>query len=43
MYLEGKGRRRGKVGDTVDARGRMDQESTIGGGGRDNVLMCLML
>ena len=43
MYREGEGRGRGKVGDTVEAPSRMDQENTIGGGGRGDVLMCLML
>ena len=43
MYWEGEGRGIGKVGDTVEASGRMDQENTIGGGGRSDVLMCLML
>ena len=43
MYWEGEGRGRGKVGDTVEVPSRMDQENTIGGGGRGDVLMCLML
>ena len=42
MYLEGVGRGRGKVGDTVEAPGRMDQENRIGGG-RGDVLVCIML
>ena len=42
MYWEGKERGRGNVGDTVEAPGRMDQENTIEGGGRGDVLMCLM-
>ena len=43
MYWEVEGRGRSKVGDTVEAPGRMDQENIIGGGGRGDVLVCIML